>query len=143
MWISKHDFLCFRPFYHFGVDLNRSLLLIVHVQGNDSFSQIWGIIARNCIEIPPSYTGKAANTTWSVWSVPLIHWLIVGISQCRPSDTNVVFIFLFDHLLVVPSGSIASKLEPIVTMVHRLPFLKIPDTPSPILKTKFSSDLKF
>ena len=46
-------------------------------------------------------------------------------------------------VFAVSSGSIPSKLEPTVTMVHRLPFLKIPDTPSPILKVKLSSDLKF
>ena len=105
----------------------------------------------NCIEIPPSNIGKVTNTTsYCGEMVGRQKWLdqldqFHSLTYCWNQSIQAQRHQLssFDHLLVVPSGSIASKLDPTVTIVCRLPFLKIPDTPSPILKTKFSSDLKF
>ena len=125
--------------------------MIVHVQGKDSLSQMCSITAMNCIEIPPSNTGKVANSTLycgqMVGRQKLLDlfYQFHSLTYCWNQSMQIQRhqLFPFDHLLAVPSGSIASKLEPTVTIVCRLLFLKIPDTPSPILKVKFSSDLKF
>ena len=125
--------------------------MIVHVQGKDSLSQMCSIMAMNCIEIPPSNTGKVANSTsycgQMVGRQKLLDlfYQLHSLTYCWNQSMQIQRhqLFSFGHLLAVPSGSIASKLEPTVTILCRLLFLKIPDTPSPILKVKFSSDLKF
>ena len=125
MWISKHDFLCLKTLLSFWCRFKEEFAIgidcisyMFKARKGQSFSNMQ-YIAMNCIEIPPSNTGKVASTTsycgqmkWSVGRncltclISSTHWLIVGTPINAGLATPIIFLW---PPSCCTSGSIASN----------------------------------